>query len=522
MEMNKSSWLVNYRYGNLQFLNTAGIISLDDNQKAPKFQDISMHVNIPTRKAGTFSIFAIGGISTTGNYSSKDSMTWRWNPDLRKDETEYHEMGVLGIKHSLLLQNKKTQLRSILAFTHQADRYINSNLDNNYQLIPNDSNRYSYPSIRFTTSINHKFNAASVIRAGFTYNQFFFDLYGKQYFVNSGYHTYVDEHGSTASAEGFFQWKYRLLKGLDINTGIHVTDFLLNHNVIIEPRFGATWRTGRRGLLSYGFGLHSRIEPISLYFAKITGPGGTVTQPNLDLKPTKAMHHVLGYNYSITKDLHIKTEVYYQYLYDVPVIDNATSTFSLLNSLRRMGDSAYVNKGKGYNKGVELTIEKFFSNDYYFMLTGALFDSKYKAANGIKYNTRFNTNYQANLVAGKDFKTGRTRQNIFSVNGRAMVHGGFRYSPAQIGNDNGRPYLYFPPNETFTLQTPQYLRFDAGLKFRKNNRRYSWVLSLDVQNVTNRENITDYNPRVAPDNTLHYEPETDLGIIPILNLKVEF
>jgi outer membrane receptor protein involved in Fe transport len=91
-----------------------------------------------------------------------------------------------------------------------------------------------------------------------------------------------------------------------------------------------------------------------------------------------------------------------------------------------------------------------------------------------------------------------------------------------MGTSNGRPFLYFLPEDTYTLQTPRSLRFDAGLKFRKNDRRYSWILSLDVQNLTNRENILDYETHVGYNNSLYLEPETDLGIIPVLNLKVEF
>jgi hypothetical protein len=519
---NKSSFLFNYRYGNLQFLSTTGLIDLDDNQKPPKFQDINFHINIPTRKAGNFSLFGIGGISTTGYYSVKDSLAWRKDPGLRNEETEYHQMGALGLKHTLLLPNKKTHLKSILAFTQQADRFTNSDLDDNYQLVPNDSNRYSYPAIRFSTSINHKFNATSVIRAGFIYNRLFFTMYGQRYLRNSGYQTYVDERGNTGSMEGFLQWKYRLVRNLDINTGIHVTNFLLNHSYTIEPRFGATWRTGSKALLTYGFGLHSRIEPISLYFAKIATPGGTTTQPNLNLQLTKAMHHVLGYNIFLSKYLRVKAEAYYQYLYDVPVIDNPANTFSFINSLNRDSDSAYVNKGKGYNKGVELTVEKLFSDNYYFLFTGALFDSKYKPANGNTYNTRFNSKYQYSCLAGKDFKTGRSKRHIFSVNVRATVRGGFWYSPGYVANDNGRIYIYYRPEDTYTLQTPRFVRFDTGLKFRKNNRRYSWILSLDVQNVANRENILDFEMVTGFNNTLFPNPETDLGIIPILNLKVEF
>jgi hypothetical protein len=67
------------------------------------------------------------------------------------------------------------------------------------------------------------------------------------------------------------------------------------------------------------------------------------------------------------------------------------------------------------------------------------------------------------------------------------------------------------------------MRYDAGFKFRKNNRRYSWILSLDVQDLTNRQNVLEYEPQLGPGNSIHLDATvTDPGIIPILNLKVEF
>ena len=42
-----------------------------------------------------------------------------------------------------------------------------------------------------------------------------------------------------------------------------------------------------------------------------------------------------------------------------------------------------VNEGTGYNYGLELTVEKFLSRNYYVLLTGSLFDSKYKGYDGI-------------------------------------------------------------------------------------------------------------------------------------------
>lgn len=518
---NKSSYLFNYRYGNLQFLNNTGIISLDENEKPPVFQDFSMHINLPTTKAGNFSIFGIGGISTNGKFPMQDTMNRLPDPDLATDLTEYHQMGVLGMKHTLLLPDKKTYLKSILSLSWQRDRYVRIQ-EHNAQPVLIDSNQYTYPTIRFSTTLDHKFSAASVIRTGIIYNQFFFSIYGKRNNRFTNYETYVDERGNTGSAEGFFQWKYRLTSRMEINSGIHATSFLLNRNFTLEPRFGAKWRVSSNAAFSYGFGLHSRIAPISLYFAKITTPAGDITQPNRDLQLTRAMHHVLGYHVALSKNLRLKAEAYYQYLYKVPVIDNISSTYSILNTLNGIADSAYVNKGKGYNKGIELTLEKLFSQNYYFLLTGSLFDSKYKPANGKKYNTYFNTGYQMNLVAGKDFITGHAKQHIFSMNVRAIVHGGFRYSTARLATDsNGLNYMYYPIEETYTGQAPRYMRFDAGFKFRKNNRRYSWILSLDIQNLANRENILSYDFH-GNNNSVQREPDTDLGIIPILNLKVEF
>jgi hypothetical protein len=83
--------------------------------------------------------------------------------------------------------------------------------------------------------------------------------------------------------------------------------------------------------------------------------------------------------------------------------------------------------------------------------------------------------------------------------------------------------LYYPAELTFSQHASRYLRFDTGLKFRKNNRRYSWILSLDVQDITNRQNVLEVEPKIAPGNSIHLSATvTDPGIIPVLNLKIEF
>jgi hypothetical protein len=515
----KISYLVNYRYGNLQFLDKLGLLGLDEEQKPPIFQDLNFNIHFNTQKTGTFSLFGVAGMSNTGHSSTRDY------------ENENHKMGVVGLKHTITLPDNKTFMKTIVSVADQYDRLESGDVRNNEREMT-DSSAYNYPAIRAATTINHKRNAQHTFRAGLIYSQLFFNVYGKQFqppFLDPAGNQHpgssrvvADEEGKTGLAQAFFEWKYRITNTFEINSGVHNTLFLLNHNYSLEPRLGLKWHASTKSSFSYGFGLHSRIEPISVYFAQTIATDGTTTS-NKNLNLTKAMHHVIGYDLSIRQDLRVKIEAYHQSLYNVPVTANPGSTHSRLNSEYGIPDSTLVNNGKGYNNGIELTLEKFYAKNYYFLATGSLFDSKYTPANGKTYNSYFNSKYQANFLAGKDFKLGRSGQNIFSINFRTLTRGGFRYTPEHMATlPSGRHYLYTLTSETYTKQMPYYLRFDLGLKYRRNNPRYSWIISMDIQNLTNRQNVIGYGFSITPNSELIPEADTGIGIIPVLNLKVEF
>src|SRR5256885_6012423 len=110
---------------------------------------------------------------------------------------------------------------------------------------------------------------------------------------------------------------------------------------------------------------------------------------------TRSKHFVLGFDKLFAENIRVKIETYYQYIDRVPVEERATF-FSLLNEGADFGVSSVdslVNRGTGKNQGIELTIEKFYGKGYYFLITGSLFDSKYKGSDRIERNTAFNGNY---------------------------------------------------------------------------------------------------------------------------------
>jgi hypothetical protein len=532
------SYLINYRYSNFQALSKMGLLDLADNAKAPQFQDLVFNVNLPTEKAGTFSVFGVGGTSTAGEDGVKDSVQWNKDENLSEDELERHYMGVIGLKHIYNFSNKKAYLKTNVSGTYLSDTWDFGDLVTNrdtwykgsrsgdYTRFRSRYNEFSYPSIKFSTMLNHKINASHTIRTGFNFSILKFNMFDEEYNWDKSdeenrpvYDVRVNKKETTSLSDAYLQWKYRVNQYFEINTGLHYMLFHLNNHSSIEPRVGLKWFVTENSSINYGFGIHSKVEAISAYYSIVPNPDGSLNNPNKNVNFTRAIHNVLGYDLSISPNLRIKAEAYYQYLYDIPIKNDPNSTESSINATYGIPDTVYSNLGLGINKGLELTLEKFYSNNYYFLVTYSLFDSKYKPGNGKWYNTYFNGNYVTNWLIGKDFKVGSSKQNIFGLNAKLLLRGGYRYIPIDIAR-SGDDAVY-DYSKTFVDQMPYYMRFDLGIKYRKNNPQYSWIISLDVQNVTNRKNVLGYEYH-EQNGKKRIENVEGLGLVPILNFRIEF
>ena len=171
-------------------------------------------------------------------------------------------------------------------------------------------------------------------------------------------------------------------------------------------------------------------KDIHNYFTRVQQPDGSIIEPNKNLDLLKADHYVLGYDKSFTENLRAKVEVYYQYLYNLPVENNDTSYYATINEGSDYRYVSLVNKGTGKNYGIEVTLERFFNNHYYFLINGSLFDSKYKSLEGVERNTKFNSNYLVNVLFGKEFdKLGKKQNKTLTLNAKVFFSGGQRYIP---------------------------------------------------------------------------------------------
>jgi hypothetical protein len=247
---------------------------------------------------------------------------------------------------------------------------------------------------------------------------------------------------------------------------------------------------------------------------------GETVLPNEDLAFSKAHHFIIGYDYSISSNLRIKIEPYYQYLYNIPVI--ADSTWSMINYEQEFTfDKTLVNEGTGTNIGIDFTLERFLKNNYYYLLTASFFDSKYTGGNGKTYNSRFNKNYVLTFLGGKEFvfdkKQGKIR--ILGINGRISLMGGHRIVPVNEQLSYQEKEIYFDWSYPYQEQNPADFFLDLTINYRINKKKHSSIWTLQVKNLTGTPSNYMYKYNIKENKI---ENTSQIIMVPEISYKIEF
>ena len=528
----KASYLLNYRYSTIGLLQKMGF-NVADASIVPQYQDIGFNVNLPTTKIGQFSVFGIAGLSDGGVGAERDSLQWEDKWDLIDNQTR-RSVGVIGLTYRYLLNNGKTYFKLVAAVAGEENIHQQDSLDRNYELQPLFKDQIINSSVRTSLTVNHKFNAKHLLRAGLNYDWLGFRSSLMTPDPNQGGIELEDFTALESDLiRSFVQWQWRPEQTLKIVSGIHQTSFVLNNNHVLEPRAGVRWQFRPSMSLSYGLGLHSQVEPISLYANNLMRPlpqpefifengNSFLFSPRTTLRLTQSFHNVLGFDWNFAPDYRFKAEIYYQKAFNVPVKDDINSTQSIINYNafdRDFDKSKLVNKGFGRNYGLELTVEKFFSKKYYFLLTSSLFKSEYQALDEIWRPGRFDRGYIMNILGGKEFSLGKNDEHILGINTKLVFSGGNRFTPIDLeaSREAGREILM--EQQAFSKRYPDFFRLDLGGSYRWNQPNYALVLTLEVQNASNHTNIEE---RFFDPYSGKIREVSHLGWIPVVNLRIEF
>lgn len=513
----EASYLIGYRYALAGVAQKLGVNI--GTTATPSYQDLSFKLNSGTSKWGRFSMFGILATSTI-EIGGGNSSTLYGNGN----QVDFaSKIGIIGVNHFKQI-NQKSFISTTVGLNYSSSDQTGYNFDRftNTNYIKEVSN-VAKTAYTLSSTYQSKINSRLFFKAGFEDEIIGLGLFYKsKNNINEEYKQIWDYKSSTNLAQAFIHFKYNLSEKLALNAGLHAQMFFLNNSNSLEPRMGLVYNATANSSFNLGYGLHSQMQPINTYFLQNINASGDTVYNNKELDFTKSHHFVLGYNIQPFEEWRIKTEVYYQTIYNVPVT-SYSSSYSMLNTgstFKADLQDSLTNKGTGKNYGIELTIERFFSKGYYGLFTSSLYTSKYTGSDGVERNTAFNGKYVFNILAGKEWKVGNSKRNKFSTDFKFTNAGGRAYTPIDLTASKllQREQL---STDAYSSYYENYYRLDVKVGYTLNSgkRNISQSFTLDLQNVTNHKNMfsQSYDDRSQSISTTY-----QLGFFPNFIYKLQF
>ncbi len=488
-----SSFMINYRYSTLGLFSALGV-DFGTGSAVPLYQDLNFKFNIPTEKAGRFSLWGLGGVSdiTFAPDPEEENLFSEGEEELKSSA----RTGMLGLSHLYFFNENTSSNLQISYAASESKAAVKEILNPSTEIFESTFNSKNFQGkIGVNWTLNKKLNAKNRIKTGLIYDNYDLNVKDSVLINDTFWYTEVDFQGRADLYRAFAQWQHKFNNSLTLNAGVHGSLFGLNTSTAVEPRLGLSYEISSKSTLAVGYGMHSQLQPLPIYFAKSNTATPAQNSANEELDLIRSHHFVASWDYSLAKNMRIKTEAYYQLLYGLAVDPN-DGDFSMINF---GADFAFpnrvglINDGTGSNYGLELTIERFLDKGFYLLATGSLFNSKYKGIDEVERNTFFNSNYVTNLLVGKEFVLSNHFTLTFDT--KFNFAGGRRYTPIDLEASQFAGEEILDETKIFEAQYDPYIRPDLKIGFRHNAKKYTQTFSVDLQNFVGRKNIfaTSYN-----------------------------
>ena len=536
------SFLVNYRYSTVSIIGDLGLVDIGG---IPKFQDAAFKVVLPTEKIGSFSLFGIWG---TSSFLFEDVKPEIWvtpgtngfNGSVVEDFKKGANLLNIGANHTIFI-GEKSYLKTMGSYSSEGinDKIFESRVARIFNTSTNEledslistrenfTNKIKKSTSRLAMTFNHKVNAKSKFQVGTKFGSINYLSKQSQLLDTTDTRiSLVDFDENIGTIRNFVNLNHRFSNSLQMVAGFHNMNVLLNNKSTFEPRIAFKWQLNESNNIHAGYGRHSMIESVHHYFAQIPDENGNLIEPNQDLDLLKADHFVVGYKKRFGSNTVLKGEVYYQNLFNLPVENSDTSIYSTINEGVDVKYADLVNEGTGRNYGVELTLEQSFKNNFYYMINGSLFESKYTALDGIERNTQFSGDYIVNFLAGKEYTgRGKKENQTLGINGKLFFGGGKKIIPLlrdsqgnlAVDPDENLFYDYDRAYED-KIQDIYLLVISASYKWNKPKATHEVFLNLD--NVTNfKGKLSEYYDEDVEGNLANV---TQFGLFPNLLYRVYF
>lgn len=512
------SYLFNYRYSTMALVFPL-LPETRNSDELPIYKDLSFKLNLPAGKTGTFALWGIGGLSKSTMKGFDDMEKWIY-PENRVRMNFHYNMGAAGITH-YVRASSKAFVKSSLSFNANQNTYHKMSRlqeSNPTQLFPLYNVDMTNRAAILSTIISHAATPRISFKTGFNVKRLNYQMVGDALdYQTNILNSIMEGKGNSWLINAHFQGKYNMSPKISIVAGANISWFEMNKEIRIEPRLSASWQAAPKHSFSVGYGNHSQIEPLFVYFVTKTDElTGQVSYPNQNLRRMRAHHFVLAYDWSITDNTHLKIEPYFQLLTKVPVVDG--TSYSMINFLSDWTfDKTLVNQGKGINKGLDLTFERFLRDGFYLMTTTSIYKSEYIDGDNIKQRTRYDGGYVLNVLGGKEWQI--RDKNLLGMNMKFTFMGPYWYHPVDEMKTQLAEDIIYDETEGFTDRFSNLESItDLTLSYRINGQNVSSVFKLQMRNLIGRQ----YQGKRYNLKNRTIENHFFTSLVPFVSYKIEF
>jgi hypothetical protein len=502
----KASYLINYRYSTVGLLAKMGVPLGDE---ASAFQDVSFKMRFPTKKMGIFDVFGMGGISENV-FVHKKRAEWLTQKD-SQDITFKNQMGAIGASHLMRLGETKTVWESVVVLSGLQ----NSRLSVGYNSAETLVRFYDFKSINrklyIKTRLNHQFKAGYLVAGVVIKNEFVDDndFYQYDYLKNPN-----SQDSEKSGGQGMFYMPFADFSGnfgekWSYSVGLRANHFTYINKTSIEPTAVLKRNLRDNESIKLSYSRQSQLMTPSFYFNPFWN--SILTRADA-LDFIKSDNVNLTYNKQLTNDVQLTTSLFGQFYSNVYSYQygNNYESWTLLDNLTPFGDYGLIGiNGKAQTFGIEANIAQNHLKGWFWQFNTTLFDASFREVNATKSRSlEHNNRFIVNAYFGKEWTLGSRQNKFLGFGSRTILRGG---NVQRLNADNF--------NTPELKQLKPYFRTDVNVYFKKNHRKWSSIVQLDIQNATNQENEQSY----YYDRFLNkLTPQYQLGLLPNLSYKISF
>jgi len=312
----------------------------------------------------------------------------------------------------------------------------------------------------------------------------------------------------TGKYGAFVNYIVNPVKRFTVTAGLRYEGFLYNKSSELLPRVSAEFRINEEASITASAGVYSQTLPFILLL---------MNDNNKQLKNPLAYHYVLGWNQFLSEDTKLTVELYYKEYKNFPMDESTPSLFILDELFYSYGfflEHTNLNdKGKGFARGVEITIQKKLAKDVYGLISASYFKTRYCGLDGIWRDRLFDNRFTFAVEGG--YKPNEE----WEFSARWIYAGGTPYTPYNYELSKLNNAGIFDETKVNDARNPAYhslnIRFDKRFHFSGSNL----VCYLSIWNTYNRKNIAGYYWDKSENES---KPQYQWSLLPIFGVEYYF